>query len=560
MQRLALLFVSVFVLSATSFGASYFTGTLTSAQEVPPNASTATGFGRVTLNDAETQITASFHWSGLTGNATAGHIHGPAAVGANAPIIFNMSPTAATSGSVIAATFAVSPTQVADLKAGLWYFNIHTAANPGGEIRGQITVDSPFISYMTSGQENPPVGVGATGSGAVSVNATGTQALVSMSWAGLTGTTTAAHVHSGRSGVNGPIICNFSLVGQPTSGTMTDFLCTFSPAQITALRQGQLYLNVHTVANPGGEVRGQIQRRRSTVVDFDGDSKTDFAIARQNTGAGTTEWWINNSAGGISAFPHGTSGEFSTLRIGAHDFDGDGKDDAWVWRSGASPAAGFLIFQSSNNTVRFEQFGTTSDDPRVVYDYDGDGRADPAVFRTSDDTWYYLGSSNNAARNITSVRWGTIFPNPGDFDGDGRGDFVDQQGGSWWLLRSSDLSVRIINIGTGGAFGVPGDYDGDGKTDVGVTLTEGTQNAWFYASSLNPNQNPFLTKQLWGPSAGRVRSQGDFDGDGRSDYAVYVTSAPQTFWALPSNGTAPIVFPWGNSATTDFPIAGYNNR
>lgn len=557
MRRLALAFTFVFAFSLTSLGATYFTGTLTSAQEVPPNASTATGFGRVTLNDAETQITASFYWSGLTGNATAGHIHGPAAVGVNAPIIFNMAPAAVASGSVIAATFAVSPTQVADLKAGLWYFNIHTAANPGGEIRGQITVDSPYIAYMNGGQENPSVATAATGSGAVSVNSTGTQALVSMNWAGLSGTTTAAHVHSGRSGVNGPVICNFNLGGQPASGTMTDFLCSFSPAQITALRQGQLYLNIHTAANPGGEVRGQVQRRRSTVVDFDGDSKTDFAIARSN--GGVIEWWIANSSGGVTAFPHGVSGEFSTLRIGAHDFDGDGKDDAWLWRSGASPAAGFLIFQSSDSTIRFEQFGTTSDDPRVVYDYDGDGRADPAVFRTSDDTWYYLGSSNNAARAVTAVRWGTTFANPGDFDGDGRGDFVDQQGGNWWILNSRDFSVRIVQVGTGASFGVPGDYDGDGKTDVGATLTEGTQNAWFYVSSLNPTQNVISTKRLWGPSTGRVRSQGDFDGDGKTDVGVYITTAPQTFWALPSDGSPHMILPWGN-ATSDFPITGYNNR
>lgn len=547
------------VFSAPAYAVSYYTGTLNSAQEVPPNASTGTGFGRVTLNDAETQINVSVYYSGLTSpGVTVGHIHGPAAVGANGPVIFNLNPTAGqTSGSVVNATFAVSPTQVADLKAGLWYYNIHTTTNPGGEIRGQITVDAPYLAHFTSGQENPPVNVGATGRGAVSVNATGTQALITMSWAGLSGNATAGHVHSGRSGVNGPVVCNLSPAAA-TSGSVTDFLCSFSPAQITSLRQGQFYLNIHTSANPGGEIRGQIQRRRSTVVDFDGDSKTDFAIARVN--GASTEWWIQNSSNGsTSAFPLGTAAEFSTLRIGAHDFDGDGRDDPWVFRNGASPAAGFLSFRSATSTVVFEQFGTTGDDPRVVYDYDGDGRADPAVFRTSDDTWYYLASSNNPARNITFIRWGTSFANPGDFDGDGRGDFVDQQAGLWWLLRSSDGGVQVIPLATGAAFGVPGDYDGDGRMDVGATLTEGSQNAWFYASSLSPNVSPFVTKRIWGPSTGRVRSQGDFDGDGKTDVGVWLTGAPQTFWVQPATGAAPIIFPWGNAAT-DFPITGYNNR
>jgi hypothetical protein len=556
MHRLTLAFVFVFALSFTSFGATYFTGNLNSAQEVPPNASTATGFGRVTLNDAETQITASFHWTGLSGNASAGHIHGPAAVGVNGPIIFNMAPAAATAGSVIGATFAVTAQQVADLKAGLWYFNIHTAANSGGEIRGQITVDSPFIAFMNSGQENPPLNNSASGSGFVSLNPATSQALVTMKWSGLSGNATAGHVHSGRSGTNGPVICNL-VPSASTSGTVQDFLCTLSAAQITALRQGQLYLNIHTAANPGGEIRGQLQRRRSTVVDFDGDGAADYAIARNNGASGSIEWWIANSSGGVSAFPHGVSGEFNTTRMGAHDFDGDGKDDAWVWRSAASPNAGFVILQSSDFTIRFDQFGTTGDDPRVVYDYDGDGRADPAVFRTSDDTWYFKASSNNAAQAITYVRWGTTFPNPGDFDGDGRGDFLDQQSGVWWLLRSSDLTVRVINIGTGASFGVPGDYDGDGKTDLGVSMNEGTQLVWYYLSSLNPTQNVYLTRQAWGPSASRIRTQGDYDADGKTDVAVWLSASPQQFWVLKSTGGHSVVG-WGT--TNDFPIAGYNNR
>jgi hypothetical protein len=551
------------VLSLSAQAATYFTANLNSAQEVPPNASTATGFGRVTLNDAGTQITASVYYASaaapLTSNVTAGHIHGPAAIGVNGPVIFNLAPTTGvTFGQVVNATFAVTPTQVADLKAGLYYFNIHTVNNGGGEIRGQILLDSPYIAYMSGGQENPGLNNAATGSGAVSLNAAGTQALVTMNWAGLSGNATAGHVHSGRSGVNGPVVCNLSPAAA-AAGSVVDALCNFTSAQVTALRQGQFYLNIHTAANPGGEVRGQIQRRRSTVVDFDGDGKTDFAIARNNAGLNQIEWYIANSSGGVAIFPFGVSAEFVTTRIMAGDFDGDGKDDATIWRSAATPNAGFLILQSSNSTLRFEQFGTTGDDPRVIYDYDGDGRCDPAVFRTSDDTWYYRGSSNNAAGAVTFVRWGTTFANPGDFDGDGRGDFMDQQGANWWILNSRDLSIRIVTIGTGAAFGVPGDYDGDGKTDVAVTLTEGTNTAWYYVSSLNPTQSPYLTRRDWGPSTGRTRAQGDYDGDGRSDYGVYITSAPQTFWALPSNGAAPIVFPWGN-ATTDFPITGYNNR
>lgn len=565
----AMLFIVTFSLAANA--ATYFTGNLSSAQEVPPNPSTATGFGRVTLNDAETQITATFYWSGLTGNATVGHIHGAAGPGANAPVIFNMAPAAATSGSVVGLTFAVTPAQVADLKAGRWYFNIHTAANPGGEIRGQITVDSPYIAYMSPQQENPPTTTGATGSGAVSLNSAGTQALVSMQWSGLTGNATVGHVHLGRSGVNGGVICDLT---PPTtaSGSVVDRLCNFSAAQATALKQAQLYLNIHTALFPGGEIRGQIQRRSSTVCDYDGDGITDAAIAR--TGP-FIEWWIRNSSNGSTgATTFGPQSDYVQSRIVCGDYDGDGKDDLAYWRSAASPNAFFFIFQSSNNTIRTEQYGTTGDDPRVVQDYDGDGRDDIAVFRTSNDSWYFRPSANNPSRLDTIVRWGTTFANPGDFDGDGRGDFLDQQGNQWWLLRSSDLGISITYLGSGSMFGTPGDYDGDGKTDVAGTLTETPNLAWYYASSLNPTQSPYQTRRAWGPSAGtRTRAQGDYDGNGKSDYAVWIEGATASdasgFWALLLNDSPPILggqsttfIQWGqfSAGTNDFPTAGYNNR
>ena len=72
-------------------------------------------------------------FAGLSSAQTAAHIHGPAHVGVNAPVLFNLG-----SGAVSNATFAVTPAQVAQLKAGLFYFNVHTQNFPNGEIRGQI--------------------------------------------------------------------------------------------------------------------------------------------------------------------------------------------------------------------------------------------------------------------------------------------------------------------------------------------------------------------------------------------------------------------------------------
>jgi uncharacterized protein (TIGR03118 family) len=116
-----------------------FVATLNGAQETPPNATTGRGTGIVILDPSGTSAKVSLFFTGLTGPATASHIHGPAAPGTAAPILFPFPTTpAATSGSVTNVTIALTPTQLQQLKDGLFYFNVHTAANPGGEIRGQI--------------------------------------------------------------------------------------------------------------------------------------------------------------------------------------------------------------------------------------------------------------------------------------------------------------------------------------------------------------------------------------------------------------------------------------
>ncbi len=71
----------------------------------------------------------------MTGPVTAGHFHGPAAAGANAGVVV---PFAGSLASPITGSATLTDAQIADLKAGKWYVNLHTAANPGGEIRGQV--------------------------------------------------------------------------------------------------------------------------------------------------------------------------------------------------------------------------------------------------------------------------------------------------------------------------------------------------------------------------------------------------------------------------------------
>ena len=113
-----------------------FTTQLRAANEVPPNASQGTGSVDAVLNKDTNLLRWKVNYTGLTGPAKAAHFHGPANVGANAGIVL---PWPGPISSPMEGSATLTPAQAADLIAGRWYANIHTAANPGGELRGQMT-------------------------------------------------------------------------------------------------------------------------------------------------------------------------------------------------------------------------------------------------------------------------------------------------------------------------------------------------------------------------------------------------------------------------------------
>jgi hypothetical protein len=112
-----------------------FSTQMTGMNEVPPVATAATGRVDAVLDKNTRLLRWKMSFTGLSGPATAGHFHGPAAIGANAGVTL---PLKNPVKSPLEGRATLTPAQAADLLTGKWYANIHSAAHPGGEIRGQM--------------------------------------------------------------------------------------------------------------------------------------------------------------------------------------------------------------------------------------------------------------------------------------------------------------------------------------------------------------------------------------------------------------------------------------
>jgi hypothetical protein len=156
---------------------------------------------------------------------------------------------------------------VNELLTGKLYVNLHTAANPGGELRGQVLVDYGigFIAKLDGAQEVPPVTTTATGTGSFRLKTSSSGTVMELEYqitfAGLSGSLTASHFHNAAVGVGGGVVRNISFNGNTAAGSWKSSDAT-QPLTSDLLREllaGRIYVNLHTAANPGGEIRGQLK-------------------------------------------------------------------------------------------------------------------------------------------------------------------------------------------------------------------------------------------------------------------------------------------------------------
>ena len=284
----------------------------------------------------------------------------------------------------------------------------------------------------------------------------------------------------------------------------------------------------------------------TAMFDFDGDGKSDISVFRPDPNDEDNNFWriLQSSTNTIHNFEWGIAADFDTLTPA--DFDGDNKTDFAVWRKAEQ---NFYIYNSSDNSIRIENFGLTGD-ILTVGDWDGDGKADPAVYREgANSRFFYRGSNNNPNRNITFLPFGTTGDKPmrGDFDGDGKFDAAvfRPSNQTWYIRQSSNNQVRFVEFGLSSDTFVPADYDGDGKTDIAV-YRNGT---WYILQSSN-NQVRYVQ---FGLATDRP-VPADYDGDGKMDVAVYRDGV----WYLNQSRNGFAAFSFGVSGDTPIPNAYIN--
>ena len=201
------------------------------------------------------------------------------------------------------------------------------------------------------------------------------------------------------------------------------------------------------------------------------------------------------------------------------DYDGDGKADLAIFRP--STGAWQILTSSARLSPNPVIWGTTADVP-VPGDYDGDGKTDIAFYRPSLGLWSIRATSANepAPLDISFMGDERAVPVPGDYDGDGRTDpaFYSPATGNWRVLKSSSgfLTESTVALGSAYDIAVPGDYDGDGKTDPAVYRAATGQ--WIIRLS-SVDYATTTTLALGTPTD--IPVPGDYDGDGVTDIAVF---------------------------------------
>lgn len=257
-------------LSAQTLGA-----VLSSSQETPACAGTGFGNATVTFDAAQQNINVTITVSNLGSPITLSHIHeGP--LGTAGPVRVGFVPPNSFTNGTMTGTFAVSdPALVQRMlqNPGNFYVNVHTSQCGSGHVRGQLSFVSGgpimYAAELRGPKEVPPNSSTAFGSALVTLDPANSAINWEVNSSGIA-SATLSHIHRGSSSVSGPVIINFATTAAqiPNGRTFGNNAianqqsANFTAADLTALSSAStangFYVNLHSSAFPGGEIRGQL--------------------------------------------------------------------------------------------------------------------------------------------------------------------------------------------------------------------------------------------------------------------------------------------------------------
>lgn len=276
MRRYVLIALLIMLFCSGALLAQTFGAVLTGSQEAPSPCPTA-GFGNATVSfDAARQnINVTVNVANLGSPITLSHIHEGAA-GVAGPVVIGFVPPNSFTNGTMTGTFAVPDAALVQrilTNPGNFYVNVHTAQCPGGAVRGQLAEISggpiTYAAMLRPQNEVPPVTSNAFGSALVTIDPVAGTIAWEVNSNGIA-SPTLSHIHRGPAGVAGPVIINFAtsaaqIPNGRTNGSNTianQQTAAFTAADLTALSSPSTangyYVNVHSQAFPGGEIRGQL--------------------------------------------------------------------------------------------------------------------------------------------------------------------------------------------------------------------------------------------------------------------------------------------------------------
>lgn len=228
-----------------------------------------TATAEVVVNETTGAITATVTASNLDDGdeILMVHIHS-AFAGSNGPVIVGLEATDDPLVYTLNTTIADTGSDLETFLSGGWYLNLHTESNPGGQLRGQLVTDDADVVRVEMSSEQEVLTSGLSESRSTSgvayftydTDTSNDTVIANLQTVGFEAT--VAHIHAGIAGQNGPVIIPLNDISTNITDAATGTFWTTDPSATfinrTNTLNGFYYFNAHSVANPGGEVRGQI--------------------------------------------------------------------------------------------------------------------------------------------------------------------------------------------------------------------------------------------------------------------------------------------------------------